>query len=100
MRGMIHKVHGAFGAVHQFVARRGQGVREAVVPRRRRRCRCGRRGSPDAIILEGGIGYLRGLGGAAERGRAHRRWLRRAAEARGRVVVAAVAEVRRGAARR
>ena len=101
MRGMIHKVDGAFGAVHQFVARRGQGVREAVVPWGR--CGCGRhrrRGSPDAIILEGVIGYLRGLGGAAERGRAHRRWLRRAAEARGRVVVARIPEVRRGAARR
>ena len=71
MRGMIHKVDGAFGAVHQFVARRGQGVREAVVPWGR--CGCGRhrrRGSPDAIILEGVIGYLRGLGRAAERRRA------------------------------
>ena len=79
MRGVVHKVDGAFGAVHQLVARRGQGVREAVVPRTR--CGCGR------------LGSLRGLG------RAHRRWLRRAAEARGRVV-ARVAEVRRGAARR
>ena len=103
MRGMIHKVDGAFGAVHQFVARRGQGVGQAVVPRRRRRCRCRslHRGSPDAIVLEGVIGYLRGLGRAAlERRLARWRRLRRAAEARGRVVVARVPEVRRGAARR
>ena len=86
MRGMIHKMHGAFGAMNQLVARRGQGVGQAVVPRTR--CGCGRL-----------IGSLRGLGRAAERRRAHRRWLRRAAEARGRVV-ARVAEVRRGAARR
>ena len=68
VRGMIHKVDGAFGAVHQFVARRGQGVREAVVPRTRCGCRCGsplHRGSPDAVILEGVIGYRRGLRRAA-----------------------------------
>ena len=80
MSSVIHKVDGAFGAVHQLVARRGQGVGQAVVSWGWCGCRCV-------------IGSLRGLG------RAHRRWLRRAAEARGRVV-ARVAEVRRGAARR
>ena len=105
--GADHEVHGAFGAVHELVARRGQGVREAVVPRRLW-CRCGRLfhwkrfgrvRSPDAIVLEGVI--LRGLRRAAlERRLARWRRLRRPAEARGRVVVAAVPEVRRGAARR
>ena len=75
MRGMIHKVDGAAPCT---VARRGQGVREAVVLGDGGGCgRHRRRGSPDAIILEGVIGYLRGLWRAARDGGAKRDVLRR-----------------------
>ena len=68
VRRVVDEVDGAFGAVHQLVARRGQGGREAVGPRTR--CGGGRLGgSPDAIILKGVIGdRRRGLGRAARDG--------------------------------
>ena len=63
VRRVIHKVDGTFGAMNQLVARRGQGVREAVVPRTRSGCGRLFHGSPGAVVLEGVI--LRGLRRAA-----------------------------------
>ena len=102
VRRVVDEVHGTFGAMNQLVARRAQRVREAVVPRRVGRCRCGR------LVRRRRFGRVRsplrerrrGLGRAAAHRWSRGRRLRRAAEARGRVVVARVPEVRRGAARR